>query len=79
MPKFPVDAPIERVLCALQALGFQIVRRGRHASLARTLPDGTLATMTIPGHRFIKSSTLRTALQQAGISRDAFLQSYERC
>ena len=78
MAKFPVDAPLERVVRALQALGFAVVRRGNHVSLARQEVDGTQTPLTLPGHRTLKSSTLRTALTQAGIAREAFLYAYER-
>jgi len=71
--KFPVDAPIEDVLKAFEHLGFRIVWKGNHISLVLTNPDGTTTPMTIPNHRKLKSSTLRTILTQAGISRDAFL------
>ena len=29
MPKFPMDAPLDRVLAAMARLGFQIVRSGK--------------------------------------------------
>jgi len=41
MGKFPVDAPKIRVLRALQALGFQMVREREHISMRRSNPDGT--------------------------------------
>jgi predicted RNA binding protein YcfA (HicA-like mRNA interferase family) len=75
--KFPIDAPYDRVLRALRALGFEVVRTGNHIALARTESDGTVTPMTLPGHRTIKSSTLRTALTQSGISRDEFIRAYE--
>ena len=78
MAKFPVDAPSERVLLALQALRFTVVRKGNHISLARTEADERITPMTLPGHRTIKASTLRTALTQSGISRDDFLRAYEQ-
>ena len=78
MAKFPVDAPFNRVLRALQALGFEVVRTGNHIALARTEPDGTITPMTLPGHRIIKGSTLRTVLNQSGISRDDFIQAYQQ-
>jgi hypothetical protein len=33
--------------------------------------------MTIPAHRKIKGSTLRTILTQSGIARDDFLRAYD--
>lgn len=78
MPKFPVDAPTDRVLRALRELGFEVVRRGNHVSLARAGADGTVTPMTLPGHRVIKASTLRTALHQSGVTREDFLRAYER-
>ena len=78
MAKFPVDAPYDRVLRALQALGFEVVRTGNHIALARTESDGPVTPMTLPGHRIIKGSTLRTALTQSGIPRDDFIRAFQR-
>jgi predicted RNA binding protein YcfA (HicA-like mRNA interferase family) len=77
MPKFPVDAPIERVLKALAVLGFGIVRQGNHVSLERRNADGSSKPMTIPNHRRLKGSTLRTVLAQAGVDRADFLDAYD--
>lgn len=77
MPKFPVDVPKPRLLKALESLGFRIVREGNHIALERLNPDGSRTPMTMPNHRTIKSSTLRTILNQAGISRDDFLRAFE--
>jgi hypothetical protein len=41
MTKFPVDALIERILAALERLGFHVVRIGNHIALLRDNPDGT--------------------------------------
>lgn len=60
MAKFPIDAPSDRVIRALTALGFVVVRSGNHISLARTEPDAAVTPMTLPGHPTLKSSTLRT-------------------
>ena len=77
MSKFPVDAPIGRMVSTLQRLGFTLVREGNHISMLRQNPDGTNTPLTIPNHPTLKRSTLRTALTQAGISREAFLKAYE--
>lgn len=78
MAKFPVDPPYDRVLRALQTLGFEVIRSGNHISLARTEPDGTVTPLTLPGHRTIKGSTLRTALTQSGITREDFIRAFEQ-
>lgn len=78
MAKFPVDAPKRRVLKALGALGFVVIREAEHISLRRDNPDGTSTPMTIPNHRTIKGSTLRRICSQAGIDRNAFLAAYAR-
>ena len=75
--KFPVDAPKQRVVKALQLLGFRLIREKEHISLERTNTDGTKTPMTIPNHDRIKSSTLRTICTQSGISREDFLKAYE--
>jgi len=78
MPKFPVDAPQDRVIKTFELLGFQIVRKGAHIAMVRENPDGTRTPLTMPNHRRIKASTLRTICTQAGISRQDFLAAYER-
>jgi len=78
MATFPVDAPKAKVIRALESLGFDLIREGNHIVLARQNPDGTRTPLIMPNHRTIKSSTLRTTLTQAGISRDDFLKAYQR-
>ena len=78
MPKFPVDAPIAKVIKTLESLGFQLVREGNHIAMVRHNSDGTSTPLTMPNHRRIKSSTLRTILTQAGIPREDFLKVYEQ-
>ncbi len=78
MAKFPIDAPRERVVRALKAVGFAMVREGNHIAMVRENADGTRTPLTMPGHRRIKGSTLRTILRQSKIPRDDFLRAYER-
>jgi predicted RNA binding protein YcfA (HicA-like mRNA interferase family) len=78
MMRFPVDAPRERVIKACERLGFRLVREGNHIAMVRENPDGTRTPLTMPNHRRIKSSTLRTILTQVGIPRDTFVAAYEQ-
>lgn len=64
MAKFPVDAPLDRVMATLQLLGFHLVRRGNHISMSRQNSDGTNTPLTI--------------LTQSKIARDEFLDAYEK-
>lgn len=76
MTKFPVDAPKRKVVKALEKLGFHIVREGEHISMFRENADGSRTPLTMPNHRFIKSSTLRHICTQSGIKREEFLDAY---
>ena len=77
MAKFPVDAPLRRVIRSLQQLGFEIAREGAHISMIRRNVDGTTTPLTMPNHRTLEASTLRTICTQCGISRADFLRAYE--
>lgn len=78
MPKFPVDAPKRKVIKALIDLGFEIIREEEHISMVRNNPDDTRTPLTLPNHSIIKGSTLRMICSQSGISREDFLNAYNK-
>jgi predicted RNA binding protein YcfA (HicA-like mRNA interferase family) len=78
MPKFPVDATKQKVLKALKLLGFEIVREKEHISMIRINADASKTPLTLPNHSKIKASTLRTICTQSGISRDDFIDAYNK-
>jgi predicted RNA binding protein YcfA (HicA-like mRNA interferase family) len=78
MDKFPRDASRARVVAALEALGFQIVREREHIAMIRQNADGTKTPLTLPNHKTIKSSTLRIICRQSAITREDFLNAYEK-
>jgi predicted RNA binding protein YcfA (HicA-like mRNA interferase family) len=76
--KFPKDAPKRKVVKTFEILGFKVVRVGNHISMIRENPDGSKTPLTMPNHKRIKGSTLRTICRQAGIPREEFLKVYKK-
>jgi predicted RNA binding protein YcfA (HicA-like mRNA interferase family) len=74
--RFPRDAPKRKVIKALEALGFKVIREGNHISMSRINPDGSRTPLTLPNHNEIKGSTLLLIIRQAGIEREEFVEAF---
>ena len=77
MSKLPVDAPVRKVVNALEQLGFEKIREGNHIAMLRQNPDGTKTPLIMPAHPIIKKINTSNHLTQAGISREDFLKAFE--
>jgi predicted RNA binding protein YcfA (HicA-like mRNA interferase family) len=75
--KFPKDLPKSKVIKILKKLGFEIVREGNHIAMIKNNPDGSKTPLTMPNHKRIKGSTLRTIITQVGVSREEFIRVFE--
>ena len=77
MEAVPKDAPKRKVVKALEASGFVIIREREHIAMFRQNGDGTRTPLTMPNHPTIKGATLRAIFTQSRISREEFLAAYE--
>jgi len=46
--------------------------------MSRQNHDGTTTPLTLPNHKLMKGSILRSICTQSGISRDDFITAYEQ-
>ena len=69
MPKLP-SASGKKIIRSLNKMGFIIVRqRGSHVFMQRGE-----ARVTVPLHNPVKKSTLKSIMNQAGVTLDEFLE-----
>lgn len=78
VPKFPLDAPKQKVIKTLEILGFVMVREREQIAMVRENEDGSKTPLTLPNHARIKGPTLRAICRQSQINRDEFIQAYEK-
>ncbi|MEI6090908.1 MAG: type II toxin-antitoxin system HicA family toxin [bacterium] len=76
--KFPSEAPKRKVIRTMQKLGFEILREKEHISMIRIESDGKRTPLTLPNHSLINGALLRLICTQAGISRDEFIEQYNK-
>jgi hypothetical protein len=50
MPKFPVEAPKQKVIKTFEKLGFNLIREREHISMERLNSDGSKTPLTMPNH-----------------------------
>lgn len=74
----PEVAPKERVIRALETLGYHTVRQGAHIAMSFYTNTGIQIPLTIPDQMAYKASTLRTILSRAGITKQDFLTAYNK-
>ncbi len=74
----PDVAPREKVVEALETLGYHIVRQGSHIAMSYSNSSGGQFPITIPDQVSYKASTLHSILNQAGIAKQDFLKAYNR-
>ncbi|MCL4266278.1 MAG: type II toxin-antitoxin system HicA family toxin [Anaerolineae bacterium] len=64
----------QEAIRALERLGFEQVRqRGSHVVMKRVTPEGTTGCV-IPLHREVAEGTLRSALKQAHVTPEEFME-----
>jgi predicted RNA binding protein YcfA (HicA-like mRNA interferase family) len=75
MPSPPLLRPRE-VIHAFKNLGWEISRqKGSHIIMTKA---GSMATLSIPEHLHVARGTLRSLIDKAGITLEAFLDAANR-
>jgi predicted RNA binding protein YcfA (HicA-like mRNA interferase family) len=74
----PEISPKERVIKALEELGYRIVRQGTHIALSYYTASGVQFPLTIPDQMAYNASTIRAILSRAGISKQDYLTAYQK-
>jgi predicted RNA binding protein YcfA (HicA-like mRNA interferase family) len=72
----PDLSPRERVVSALETLGYQVVRQGNHIALAHYTNTGRQYPLTIPDQTSYKSSAIQAILNSAGIPLKEYMAAY---
>ncbi|MBI4581462.1 MAG: type II toxin-antitoxin system HicA family toxin [Planctomycetes bacterium] len=66
--------PFREVKRRLEAAGFaEVSQRGSHVKFIRSTPEGTRAAI-VPHHAEVRPGTLRSILNQAGLTPEEFDQ-----
>ncbi len=74
----PDSAPKDKVIHALENLGYRLVRQGTHISMSCYTSSGIQLPLTIPDIPEFKASTLRMIISRAGITKQDFLEAYNK-
>lgn len=72
----PEVAPKDKVIHALENLGYHLVRQGTHISMSCYTSRGIQIPLTIPDVPEFKASALRMIISRAGITKQDFLEAY---
>lgn len=67
MSSIPTDLSDERIVRTLRKVGFEIIREGKHISMAKGEK-----IVIIPRHKRIKREIVRSIIKDAGLSIDEF-------
>lgn len=75
---FPDVSPKERVIKALEGLGYRVIRQGSHIAMSYFTASGIQFPLTIPDQIAYNASTMRAIISRAGISKQDYLEAYQK-